>query len=411
MGSFSLFLKMAFRNMLKYKRRTLLVMLIISVITFLVLIYSGFISGVFDDVMRNSFYESSHGKIYYKGFYEKKEVFPLGLSIRDYRSVFKEIKSLYPSCVLVPEISVPTTFTYSSETINGFLTGSPIYIDGSLVDKYKLIKDRMIVGDFPGVGEKGLVISSKMAKSLGVKVGDKVIILTTDVYGSFSAVEVEVKGIYKSPKNEGIVDLASAQDLLGLEGGATEILVYLSSHHETKKFSDAVSEVLKKYNLEFFDWKEILGIIAMTLDLTWVFNLVLYLIIGSIAVVGIMNSVLLSVFDRVRDVGTLRAIGMRRSDVFGMFIFEFGLQGVLASLVGVILGAIVLYVLSIYGVPLPAEYENYVSEFGMSLVLKPALKLTDMLFSFLLGVGISILSTIYPLMVIRKMTVRELLMF
>jgi putative ABC transport system permease protein len=149
----------------------------------------------------------------------------------------------------------------------------------------------------------------------------------------------------------------------------------------------------------------------MTLDLTWVFNLVLYLIIGSIAVVGIMNSVLLSIFDRIRDVGTLRAIGMRRSEVFGMFIFEFGLQGVLASLVGVVLGGVVLYILSIYGVPLPAEYESYVSEFGISLVLKPALKFTDVLFSFLLGVGISVLSTIYPLMVIRKMTVRELLSF
>jgi putative ABC transport system permease protein len=411
MESFSLFLKVAFRNMLKYKRRTMLVMLIIFVITFLVLVYSGFISGIFDDMMRNSFYESSHGKIYYKGFYEKKEIFPLELSIRDYQSVVREIKSLYPSCVLVPEISVPTTFTYSSKTVNGLLTGSPIYIDGSLVDKYKLIKDKMIEGDLPNAGERGLVISSKMAKSLGVKVGDRVIILTTDVYGSFNAVEVEVKGIYKSPKNEGIVDLASAQNLLGLEGRATEILVYLPSHHETKKFSDAVGEVLKKYNLEFFDWKEILGIIAMTLDLTWVFNLVLYLIIGSIAVVGIMNSVLLSIFDRIRDVGTLRAIGMRRSEVFGMFIFEFGLQGGLASLVGVVLGGVVLYILSIYGVPLPAEYESYVNEFGISLVLKPALKFTDVLFSLLLGVGISVLSTIYPLMVVRKMTVKELLSF
>ncbi len=409
-----LFAFLSFKNALKHKRKSFQIITIIAVITAFLFLYLAIIRGMLEDSVEVSVSDVSHISISYKGFYDRRELMPFDLSISNYQSILKELKDNYPSFYFYPFIQVPTV-AYSDKSINILLQGGEFFDRDNLCPKYKNVLDRRMKEGrfFKDNSEKGVVLSAKSAKDLNVKIGDKVIFISYDAYGSFSAIELEVIGIYKSANKVAIVDMESAQKLLGIEGRTLQILTYIGDKNNASEALSKLEPTLSKYNLEGISWRKALGVMVSIIDFSYAFVVVLYLIFATVAIVGITNSVLISVFDRIREIGTLRAMGFFRGEVNGIIFSEILLLGLVGSLAGILIGSIFVGYLAFFGIPLSVygEMEAQLESFGFIDVLWARFNIIDIVVSFSMGIFVPILASIYPLFVIRRMTVRELLGF
>jgi len=115
---------------------------------------------------------------------------------------------------------------------------------------------------------------------------------------------------------------------------------------------------------------------------------------------------LISVFERIRDIGTMRAIGMRKVQVLSIILIEAGILGFFASIMGIIAGGSLVTLLSKNGINMGEAAEQVI---GMSRIIYPRFTLSTLVFSFIMGILISVLGALYPgLLAVRLQPVKAL---
>lgn len=370
----------------------------------------GFEKRTFKNLIKNI----GSAKIFKEGFYEKEEILPLQKNINDYDRITKEIKNLYPEANLSPQIRVFAYLNKEDKNLIAYGFGIKPYEKEDVFPVYKFIKDSIIKGRFlKDNNDKGIIVDKFCAKKLNLKLKDKIIILTTDLYNSFNAVELELIGItdaaFFSSQNQGffIIDLNSAQKLLGLEGKTIELIAMIPDEKNVDEFGKIINKVTKKYNLEFISWKEILGVISKLMDLAEMFMWIIYFIFILISSVGITNTVLISVFERLRDFGTLRALGFTKGEIFKIIVVELGIIGFIFSVLGILISLPFIYYFSIHGIYIRGYGKDIAPWLGEYVYLDFSFK--RMFYTFIIGSIIPVISGIYPLVVTNRITVRELM--
>jgi len=115
-----------------------------------------------------------------------------------------------------------------------------------------------------------------------------------------------------------------------------------------------------------------------------------------IAAVGIANTVIMAAFERVREIGTLLALGMRRSDVRLLFVLEGGVMGLAAGLLGALLGGGAVAHWATTGLDMSSQLEQVGGSMAMSTMIYTRFTWSSVLASVALGVGISVLASLWP---------------
>ncbi len=410
-----LYLKMGFRNIGKYRRKSLQIMVIVFVGSFVITSVGGLYNGLLESLMNALIENTSHGKVYRKGYYQKQEISPLELSITGYRTVIDRLKSVNNTAIFSPSISAGVVLSHENESYNILCQGIEPYAEGkNIFSIYKVYSKAVISGRFFGSNsDSGIIISSYAANSLNTRLGNKIIVFTADSYGSFNAVELEIIGIFDTAnreQNENIclMNLENMQKLTGLEDRVTEIAIFFEDILESDSFLKNNASLLKENNLEYYSWKELLGSYMLLSDLFKVFGWILYLIFIVVAAVGITNTVLISVFDRIRDLGTLRAIGFTGNGVSLLLIIEVLLLGFFGSVIGVSLGGYLVYYFSIHGIVMP-QYAQDMSNLYSANRIYTSFQLSYLVTAFLISSIVPVLSALYPTLVFRKIKIKDAL--
>lgn len=412
-----LYARIGVRNILKYKRRSLQVALIVAVGALVMTYIGGFTAGFYQKYLDELLESTSHAKLFRAGYYEKQEISPLELSIENYAAVAEEIRSVEPAAVVSPSISAGVIVSKDDESLTMFCQGiEPFFGEQSdrVFPSYKAYRDRIVSGRFfSSNDEPGILIGTSAAANLSCAVGQSLILFTSDRYGSFNAVELPVIGIYRTgnkDKDEDtcLVTLPQAQRLTGLEGRATEISLLFPSIEYADTFKSRIAGVIERHGLEYFTWKDLMGSMMAAIDLGNKFSLVIYVIFLIVAGVGIMNTVLLSVFDRIRDIGTLRAIGYTKNDVTAMIEVENLLLGAAGALLGTLAGGAILYYFSVYGLGISEATREFIS-FGLEERIYPLFRWRYLVMPFLASLAIPVIAALYPLFLVRKMKIKEAL--
>jgi putative ABC transport system permease protein len=217
-------------------------------------------------------------------------------------------------------------------------------------------------------GEKGILLNRGVARKLGAKVGDAVVALGNATDGRLTAVKLNVTGIWLVRGLEAYewgacyTDIAAVQELMdvGDEAGA---LVFRQKDPLAPAAPLAAS-LNKRFEerhlpLEAYTWEEMggpfIGGVLVTRFVAGITDWVMALIVAA----GVMNTALMSVFERTREIGTLRAMGSRRSRVFGLFLLEALLLGLAGAMGGALLGAGLILFLGHTGIPAFSEAQRY----------------------------------------------------
>jgi putative ABC transport system permease protein len=264
-------------------------------------------------------------------------------------------------------------------------------------------------GRFFEPGEKGILLNRGVARKLGVGVGDSVVALGTTADGRLAGVKLAVTGVWMVRGLEAyewgscFASLSAVQELLDT-GDAAGVIVFRQRDGDRPSgpVAASVNAALERnaIHARAYTWEEMGGPFIGGMIVTRFVGGILHLVLGIIAAFGVLNTALMSVFERTREVGTMRAIGSRRSRVVALFLLEGLFLGVVGAIGGALLGALLVQWFCVHGIPAFSEAQRY--SYGGDF-LYPTLSWRPLVRVPALMVAVSVVASLGPaLMAARK---------
>ncbi len=228
---------------------------------------------------------------------------------------------------------------------------------------------------FEGIKRNPIIIGYKMAEELKVKVRSKIVLTFTDNNGEIVSAAFRVVGIARSSSvklNElfAFVRKSDLQPLLGVSG-IHEIAVMTTDRFEVEKVSDSYSAKFLEDKVE--TWSELAPELAMMQEMYGYMLYILMAIIMLALVFGIVNTMLMAVLERFRELGMLMALGMNKARVFAMIVLETLLLSFVGAPIGLLLGWATIAHFQYHGLDLSA-YSQGLESFGYTNMLYPYLE-------------------------------------
>jgi putative ABC transport system permease protein len=396
--------KLAFRNVFRYKRRTIITFSAISyglgLMAVGICLYNGVDTHAMDNIID---YQTAHLKVLAPGYFEEKDEVPLKFTIDE----AQEIKRLLKDNQDIQGIESRTLFQASIISGMDELPCLGVAIEPEIDPTVFKIKDSIKDGRFLEPSESKIILGSGLARDLGLEVGDE---CTLRIFFSiedfiWNALDLEIIGIAKTENpivNRGTVfiPLSIAQEALSLENRVTELAVRIKDRSRLLEVRDFIKSRLaslgKDYEVVTFeeyasDFKELMRLRSRIQAL-------IPLMMILIATLGIVNTMLMAVMERTREIGMLAAMGMRKMEVMLVFIFEGALIGIFGSLAACVIGALGGWYLEAKGLSMAFLGEKVVDmiSFLPMEVYYGDLTAGTLIFTFILGTVISILASFYP---------------
>lgn len=386
---------LALRNILRNKRRTAITfMAIISGLTGII-VFGGFIEYTFWGLRELTIKtQLGHIQIYKKGYSEKGVAEPASYLIEDPDNVERLISQLPHITMVTRRVTFSGLISTGEKTLACKGIGIDIDKEANMSNFETIVDGRQLEPDMVDGG----LIGIELMKALGAKMGDYLTILTTTTDGVINAVEFRVVGVAQTGSQEYDsvfvkLPIRLVQDLLDT-GAVEKIIVFLD---DTEAVDDVVPVLKSTFeenglDLEFRPWSDLAIFYNKVVTLYNGIFRVIKVIIGVIVFFSIANTMNMSIFERVREIGTLRAIGTTRTGILKLFITEGILIGIIGGVLGIVAGILAAYIINISGgiyiPPPPAMTRGYTS----FIMIVPEV----ILYAFISTVIVSGLSSIYP---------------
>jgi len=403
-------LKLAFRNIFRFKRRTFITLSAISLGLGLLIVSISLMNGIDKQSISNIINcQTSHMKIFRAGYFDKREELPMDITITEpekIRSLLKDVPGI---------LGTESRILFGAGLIKGMdeLPCMGVAIDPLVDPGLFIIKESLVDGAWLEPDDAKMLVGKGLAKDIGLAVGDLVTVRMITSTGeedfSWNAVDLEVKGIFDSgnptvDNQRIIIPLAQARESLSLDSQVTEIVVRLNSNdNQTINTAQTrIKEILKtqKDPFEVVTWKDLAGMFLTISKMKTRNSGMIIFIMLLIASLGIINTMLMSVMERTREIGMFSAMGMKKREIMMLFIFEGGFIGAIGSFLGCILGGLAGWYLEVKGWSI-AGWGETVKKLTESIypvkdIFYADLTMKVLVTTFIFGVAISILASVYP---------------
>ena len=402
--------QIAFRNLMRYKRRTLLTSLLITLGLLMVILFSG-LAGSFKAMMVGQITDSNLAQmqIHKKGYVSSIDTMPLNLTLdsKGYKNVEKILKENPDVQAYAPRIKLSAMLSNFTETTNVRLNA---------IDPEKEIEVCPNVGErmkfssqVPDILLKSgeIIIPEKLAAGMKIKIGDPVVLVANNKDGSVNGLNFTVAGMIESilgPQGkEGYMHIKDAQSLLRMEKPEViEIALRIKKFDKLDMvYTDLKSSLAKFINkkgkpaFEIHTWEELspFSNIARMIDFM---TITMKLIMIAIVLISILNVMMMSVYERVREIGTMSAIGTAPGKIMGLFLAEGLSLGLISALAGNIIGILGIYILNIYKIRFAfGRMEN--------LLLSPTINFSELVWVSAIVLLVSVFASLQPAYKASKM--------
>ena len=395
-------LKIALRNLLRYKRRTLLTSLLITIGVLAVLLFVS-ISGAFKSMMIGQITDSmlGHLQVHKRGYVASIDNLPLHLNLGP-----KEVKKIESALDAIDEIEAYSPRIKFGGMLSNFEETTNIRLNG--VDPAReilaspLLPKRMLQGDSSAVMIKPgeILMPELLAQGMKLKLGATVVVVATNRDGSVNAKTFLVSGILEGISGpggrDGYIHIADAREILRIaEREANEYAIRVQNQGEMEDVKEKLAALLAgdlnpqgRPKYEIHSWQQLSPFynIARMIDMMTFF---IRLMLISIVLVSVMNVMIMAVFERIKEIGTIAAIGTKPRDILVLYLFEGLGLGILGSTAGSVLTVVSIWVLQMS--PLTFDFGRQ-----KDLLLYPTLVPMEIVVVSLLVIVISTLASLQP---------------
>lgn len=346
--------KLALRNVLRHKARTGMTLLAIIAGVVSLILSGGFVQDIFTqlgEVLIHS--QSGHIQLSRVGYFEHGARSPEKYLITDPEPLRKEIAAMSGVDDVMGRV-------YFSGLLNNGRSDLPIVGEGVEPAREARLGSGMVITAGHALGEKdehGMMIGYGLAHALKLKPGDWATLVTNTPDGALNSLEFQVIGVFQTFSKDYDaravrIPLIAAQDLQATPGVNT-LVVSLKRTKDTESIAVALTKKFAQSGLDVKTWQQLNDFYAKTVEMYDAQFGVLRIIILLMVLLSVVNSVNMSVFERVGEFGTMMALGNRSRVVFALIIAENTLIGLGGAIAGVVLGIALALVISNIGIPMP----------------------------------------------------------
>ncbi|MCX7821085.1 MAG: FtsX-like permease family protein [Brevinematales bacterium] len=407
----STLLKMAFRNIKRNKRRSLLAIISVGLALMLVVVLQGLVDGLIENMIKNSTKnETGHIRIMSEEYFKNIQYMPvqhLVYNPEEAINFLKSDKKIAGKIQLITQrMRFPVLLQYSGNNKSAIGIGGDIENEKALLmlDK-SIVEGNYLTGNVvekDGKKYREVIIGKKLAEILNLKVGDNFSLMLQGADLGIHIPRFYVVGIFKTglnmlDENLFMINIEDAKKILKTDGGAGEILIMLKNHEEAIPLSKKINSLLK--NKEEFNylisanWRESSGFLAMMDQALKIYNF-LYFTIAFLGAFIITNIMMMIILERKREIGILKSMGMKKREILFLFTTEGIILGGIGSIAGVILGTIINIPLSIYGIDFTSSMGNL--NFPVDNVIKWSITIGSIVGSMILGIFVSAIVSVIP---------------
>jgi ABC-type lipoprotein release transport system permease subunit len=321
------------------------------------------------------------------------------------QALHDKLVSLHPEGLVTTRSFLGGLLTSSSSPTFASLTAIDPVPEKEISD----FDDKLEKGAWLDEDTRGILIGKAMAETLDVDIGDK-LVFTGQFGPEMNSRLFRVKGVYRTGVDEvdafsAFIHYTAAEELLQKEDVAHQIAVHLPNAKHTEAASQQTRDAMSAQGLEILAWQdalpEIVNMIKLDVQSNEFINIVLMIIVS----MGVLNTMLMAVLERIKELGVLLALGMRPWQLSRMVLAEGLMMGLVGAALGTVLGIAFSYPLVANGLDMSSMMGEGASIAGAinSPVIYGVYDWTFMGYYAALGIVLSILSAVYPAMKIMKM--------
>ncbi len=392
-------LKLAFKNIIREKRRTLLTMAVLAFGVGFFLFVDSYLPDVAKMSTKNLIdFETGHYQVRSADYDPDKPY-----SVSNFIDNYEEIESVLAGKDYV--MGYTERINFLGEADNG-VDSIPIIVYGVNPERESTVftTTNFIEGNILEGGRSfedgGTVIGKTLADDLGLQVGDWVYITYRTGQGMIGSVELPITGVINSANpqinsSSAFITISEAQKMLNVDS-ITEIAIRTPDYKTSAKYQKDIENTLP--DNQIWSWQELgKNMIEMFNAKTGASKTLIFFII-LIGLIGTINTMLLSVYEKQREIGMLKAIGMRDRDVQRMFMMEGMMIGILGSIAGMLFGTLIQIPMIYKGLDFTVLFGNSGINTGFRLMgtLKGSWKLSNYIKAILISIITTTLASYYP---------------
>ena len=396
--------KIAWRNIYRNKKRSLITITSIFGALFLIILMRALQFGFYDKLIE-TVVESYAGyvEVHADGFWDNQN---LDNSMEVDQSLINDIKSVEGVENIVQRLQTFSLISMGEKTKGGVINGINISEEQKITDWSK----KMVSGSFD-IGDDEIIIGKGIAEYFDIKEDDTLILYGQGYRGMMAAGKYPVKGIIdlKNPdlNKLGIfMTIESARNYVSSEEISTHIIIDKEKYYKEENIVVDLSNVLSK-DYEIMSWKETLPEIEQTITADSAGGVIMAFILYIIVVFGMFGTVLMMTEERKYEFGVLISIGMSRIRLFGIVLIE----TVILSMIGVVLAILITYPICYYYYLNPIDMadlmgegaDQMMEEMGFSPIAPMSIEWNIPLTHALVIFISSLLISIYPAIKISKL--------
>lgn len=369
-------IKFIIRGILRDKSKSIIPIAVISVGVMVTVMMSGFLEGIFSDVInQNAKLDTGHVKIMTKPYAENKEQLPNDLALLGINELIDSLNLNYPDLIWTPRIKFGGIMDVPDASGNTKLQGPGIGLAISILSEESGELQRLQLnkslkkGRLPKRSGE-IILSDNYATKLNISPGEKITFFGSTMEGSMVFQSYEMTGTveFGSPlmdKGTFIIDIRDAQNMLDMENGTGELLGYFKDD----KYDDQKALVIaENFNAKFQESKDEYAPVMFTLkdqnglreslDMGDAFSgIFIFIFILAMSLV-LWNTGLIGGLRRYNEFGIRLALGESKNNVFKLLLIEASVIGLIGSIIGTSLGLVFCYYLQEVGIDISKDVAN-----------------------------------------------------
>jgi len=344
------------RNLFRHRGRTFSALTAIVFGVIALLIASGFIDWIYW-AMRETTIQSrlGHIQVMRPGFLVRGSSDPFGYLLPEQSPVLEELETAPGVQAVTPRLSFTGLISHGEATMS-FLG------EGVQPDTEARVSRQLEIVSGEGLSpndERTVLLGRGLAGALGVTPGDTVVLLATTASGGINAIELRVRGVFQTTTKayDDValrVPIGAARELIRADGSHVWVVLL----DKTERTGAMVKTLHARFpsassGLEFVPWYDQADFYNKTVRLFSRQVRVVWILIAVVIVLSISNTMIMSVMERTREIGTLMAVGFRRARILRQFVAEGLALGAVGGAVGLMAGVFLAQLISKIGIPMP----------------------------------------------------------
>ena len=398
--------KMAWRNIWRNPRRTILTVCAITFATVLLVFMLSFQFGSYETMINTSVKISTgHLQVQAEKYQEKKSI----------RYVIPDPRAIADIVDQIPEVAAYTfraqafaLISSKDRTYGVVVTG----IDPQKEATVSRIKKLVYAGNFLTADDANqALVGNLLAKNLRVSIGDELTLLGQGRDGSIGATVVQVKGIFRSGIDEFDrsamqIPLSTFQDIFSMKGAVHEVVVIGKLLSDVPRIKAQLKAALAAFPngkaLKILDWQELMPGLRQAIEMDLVSGLIFYGLLIIVVAFSILNTFLMAIFERTKEFGVMMAVGTTPRRLTKILLIESMSMTLIGIITGICIGIGITYYFQIHGIDFSGGSE-LLSQFGITGRMYPKLSMLSVSIGPFMVLFFTLLAALYPALKVRRL--------